>query len=194
MTPNSADDRELQRQYSTMRLTVGDGFFGTLGIPMLRGREFAPGDTGQAQPVAVINRALAQRLFGDADPIGRQFRWGTTKDAMVMDVIGVCGDAKYTSIRINAPPTLYTSYRQTRVAGTTFEVKTQGDPTTVVPQVREVVRGVDPHLPIAAVRTQEEQINASLQRVRLMATLATVLGGLAVLLAGIGLYGSSRTP
>ena len=189
VTPNSAEDRELQRQYSTMRLTVGDGFFGTLGIPVLRGREFAPGDTGQAQPVAVINRALAQRLFGEADPIGRQFRWGTTKDATVMDVIGVCGDAKYTSIRTNAPPTLYTGYRQTRVAGTTFEVKTQGDPTTVVPQVREVVRGVDPHLPIAGVRTQEDQINASLQSVRLMATLATVLGGIAVLLAGIGLYG-----
>ena len=66
--------------------------------------------------------------------------------------------------------------------------------------MREGVRGVDPHLPIAAVRTQEEQINASLQSVRLMATLASVLGGLAVLLAGIGLYGilaysvSRRTP
>lgn len=189
VTPNSTEDRELQRRYSTMRLSVGDGFFGTLGIPVLRGREFAPGDTGQAQPVAVINRALAQRLFGEADPIGRQFKWGTTKDATVMEVIGVCGDAKYTSIRTNAPPTLYTGYRQTRVAGTTFEVKTQGDPTAVVPQVREVVRGVDPHLPIAGVRTQEDQIRASLQNVRLMATLATLLGGLAALLAGIGLYG-----
>jgi predicted permease len=189
VTPNSTEDRELQRQYSTMRLTVGDGFFGTLGIPLLRGRDFAPGDTSQAQAVAVINRALAQRLFGEADPIGRQFRWGTTTDSMVMDVIGVCGDAKYTSIRNNAPPTLYTSYRQARVAATTFEVKTQGDPTTVVAQVREGVRGVDPHLPIAAVRTQEDQINASLQSVRLMATLATVLGGVAVLLASIGLYG-----
>jgi predicted permease len=200
VTPNSAEDRDQQRQYSTMRLTVGDGFFGTLGIPMLRGRDFAPGDTGQAQPVAVINRALAQRLFGDADPIGRQFKWGTTKDAMVMDVIGVCGDTKYTSIRTNAPPTLYVSYRQVRVAATTFEVRTQGDPTAIVAQVREGVRGVDPHLPIAAVRTQEEQINASLQSVGLMATLASVLGGLAVLLAGIGLYGilaysvSRRTP
>jgi predicted permease len=186
----TAEDRDLARRYSTMRMSVGDGFFETLGIPMLRGRTFARGDAAGTQPVAVINRALARRLFGDDDPVGRQFRWGTTKQSIVMEVIGICSDVKYTSLRLDPPPTLYTSFRQTDIGGATFAVKTAGDPTAFVAEAREVVRRLDANLPLASIRTQEDQIRQSLQSIMWMATFATALAIVTIVLSAIGLYGT----
>jgi predicted permease len=188
--PGSSEDRDLSRRYTTMRMTVDDGFFDTLAIPMLRGRGFVNGDNDRAQPVAVINRALARRLFGDADAVGRQFRWGTTKDSIVMEVIGVCADARYTSLRMDPPPTLYVSYRQAQIGGATFEVKTAGDPLEIVAQGRDAVRQLDADLPLASIRTQADQIRQSLQSIMWMATFATVLAIVAIVLAAIGLYGT----
>ncbi|HEY7500174.1 MAG TPA: ABC transporter permease [Vicinamibacterales bacterium] len=186
----SVEDRDLSRRYSSMRMTVGDEFFDALGISILRGRTFIPGDTAGGQPVVVINRALARRLFGDEDAVGRQFRWGTTKQSVVMEVIGVCADAKYTSLRIDPPPTLYTSYRQFDIGGATFEVKTDGDPAAIVAQARDIVRQLDSNLPLAWIRTQEDQIRLSLQSIMWMATFATALAIVAIVLAAIGLYGT----
>jgi predicted permease len=185
----TAEDRDLSQRYSTMRMTVSDEFFSTLSIRILRGRTFTAQDTLDSRTVAVINRALAQRLFGDADPIGRQFRWGTTQNSLVMEVVGLCADSKYTTLRRAAPPTLFTSYRQTGTGGMTFSVRTHGDPLAIVPQVREAVRVADAHLPISNVRTQDDQIQASMQNVRLMAAFATALGLVTLVLAAIGLYG-----
>jgi predicted permease len=187
--PNSPEENELRDRHRTWRLTVDDRFFETMGIAMLSGRSFSRGDLATAPPVAVINRALAKRLFGRIDVVGRQFKFSSRAFTAVLDIVGVCEDAKYASLRTESPPTAYVSYRQSPAGGMTFEMKTIGDPMAVVPLARETVRAIDPHLPITSVRTQEAQIQRALMRERLMAVLATVLGLVTVLLAGVGLYG-----
>jgi len=189
VAPNSPEEHELRDRHRTWRLTVDDRFFETMGIAMLSGRSFSRGDSATAPPVAVINRALAKRLFGRIDVVGRQFKFSSRAYTAVVDIVGVCADAKYASLRTESPPTVYVSYRQSPAGAMTFEIKTIGDPMAVVSLARETVRAIDPHLPITSVRTQEAQIQRALMRERLMAALATVLGIVTVLLAGVGLYG-----
>jgi predicted permease len=189
VAPDSPEEHELRERHRTWRLTVDDRFFETMGIAMLSGRSFSRGDSATAPPVTVINRALAERLFGRIDVVGRQFKFSSRAYTAVVDVIGVCADAKYGSLRAEPPPTAYVSYRQSPAGAMTFEVKTLGDPMAVVPPARETVRAVDPLLPITNVRTQDAQIQRALMRERLMAALATVLGSVTLLLAGVGLYG-----
>jgi predicted permease len=189
VAPDSPEEHELRERHRAWRLTVGDRFFETMGIAMLSGRSFSRADSATAPPVAVINRALAERLFGRIDVAGRQFKFSSRAYTAVVDVVGVCADAKYASLRAESPPTAYVSYRQSPAGAMTFEVKTIGDPMDVVPLARETVRAIDPLLPITSVRTQEAQIQRTLMRERLMAALATMLGSVTLLLAGVGLYG-----
>lgn len=189
VAPNSPEEQELKDRNRTWRLTVDDRFFETMGIAMMNGRSFSRGDSTAAPPVAVINQALAKRLFGRTDVVGRQFKFSSRAYTAVLDIVGVCADAKYRSLRTDPPPTVYLSYRQSPAGPMTFEIKTAGDPLAVVPIARETIREIDPNLPITSVRTQEAQIERALARERLMAGLATVLGVVTVLLAGVGLYG-----
>jgi predicted permease len=189
VVPNSAEEQELRNRYRTWRLTVGDRFFETMGIRMLTGRSFSPQDSTTAPSAAVINRALAKQLFDRIDVVGRQFKFSSRGYTAVLDIVGVCEDAKYGSLRAESPPTAYVSYRQIGAGAMTFEIRTTGDPMAVVPLVRETVRQIDANLPITNVRTQEAQMQQALMRERLMAALATVLGLVTVLLAGVGLYG-----
>ncbi|HVD91680.1 MAG TPA: FtsX-like permease family protein, partial [Vicinamibacterales bacterium] len=142
---------------------------------------------------ALINRTFARQLFQTEDVVGRQFRIGSRRqpgDAPVT-VIGVTADARYTSLRADIPPTAYLYYRQRpdMKNAVTFEVKTAMPPSELASAVREAVRGIDPNVPIFGIMTQSDQIATSLRQERLFARLATMLGGVAVLLSAIGLYG-----
>ena len=185
----SAEYRRLESEYQTWRLTVSDRFFETMQIPLLSGRTFTTADTAEARRVAVINRTLALRLFGGIDVVGRRFKVGVTAGAPAMEVIGVAEDAKYPTLRRDAPPTIYASYRQNSISGVTFEVRTAGDPLAAAPLAIDVMGAVDPNLPLAGVRTQEAQIRRAMTSERLLAQLAATLGALTALLAAIGLYG-----
>ncbi len=200
MEPGTPAARAFFDSHRTFVLNVGENFFTTMGIPMLRGRPHLAGDTAEAQPVAVINQALALQLFGTTDALGRRFKTDLRANAPLNEVIGVCADAKYTSLRRDAPPTAYFSYRQRPVRAATFALKTAGDPLAVGSAAREALRQLDPRLPLFALRTQEMQIGESLRRESLMARLATMLGAITLLLSAIGLFGllagevTRRTP
>lgn len=148
----------------------------------------------------MINESLAKQLLGSTDVLGRRFAIALGAKGPVREIIGVSADAKYTSLRRPAPPTFYVSYRQRAAFGSTFVVRTTLEPTAITEQVREASRALDPELPISNLRTQREQIDLSLRRERLFAQLAALLGGAALLLAMIGLYGllayavTRRTP
>jgi predicted permease len=184
--------RAFQRSHQAWTLIVDERFFATMGIPLVRGRTFDPADeTGG--PVAVINRTLARQLFGTEDAVGRQFRLGTFRraDAPSTHVAGVVEDARYASIRNDKPPTVYLYYRQRPdlKSAPTFYVRAAGPPSAIASAMREIVRDVDPRMPVFGVMTQTDQIAMSLRQERLFAELATLLGAVAVLLAAIGLYG-----
>jgi predicted permease len=153
-----------------------------------RGRTFDNRDTATSQPVAVINYALARQLFNTDDVVGRRFRTESRSGPPSYEIVGVCQDALYDSLRNSTTPTMYVAHRQQGAGGMTVEVRTAGDPAAFVATAREIVRSVDRNLPMFRVQTQEQQIVASVSRERLFARLATWLGAIALLLSAIGLY------
>jgi predicted permease len=176
------------QQHRVWRQVVDETFLGTMGIRVLRGRAIAASDTAGAAAAAVINEALARQLFGTSDVVGRQFRLGLRTDTP-LEIVGVAADARYTSMRADPPPTAYLSYRQQPVSAFTLEVRTEGDAKAMAPTIREAMREVDAALPLVDLRTQDDQILASLTEERLFAGLATLLGAVTLLLSGIGVYG-----
>jgi predicted permease len=169
--------------------SVGQNFFTTMGIPILYGRSFGLRDTPTSPGVAVINRALAQKEFAGTSPIGASFQM--KEGGAPIEIVGVCADAKYAWLRADDSPTFYVLYTQQQDASgsMTFEVRTKGNPRDFAGAIRSVVESVDKDLPLIDVRTQEEQIDATLAPERSFATVASAFGLLALVLASIGIYG-----
>ena len=186
--PGGEGASAFMEQHRVWRQVVDETFLDTMGIRILRGRAIAASDTKEAMTAAVVNDTLARQLFGTADVVGRQFRLGLRSDTPVQ-IVGVAADARYTSMRAGPPPTAYLSYRQQPLSSVTLEVRTAGDAKAMAPAIREAMRGVDAALPLVDLRTQDDQILASLTEERLFARLATLLGAVTLLLSGIGVYG-----
>ena len=168
---------------------VGQDFFRTLGIPILGGRSFDQHDTLSSRGVAVINAALARKEFGGTNPIGAFFRM--KEGGEPFEIVGICADAKYGWLRDDVPPTFYALYTQRKDAdgSMTFEVRINGNPRDFVGAVRGAVASVDKDLPLIDVRTQEEQIAATIGPERSFAIMTSGFGILALVLASIGVYG-----
>jgi predicted permease len=170
---------------------VGQNFFQTMGIPILAGRGFNSMDTETSQKVAVINQTLAQKYFPDTNPIGKLFRGYGYVSEVPFQIVGICADTRYESLRQQPPPTYYLLYHQIpRTRGDmTYEVRTQVTPYSLVPSIRRAVQSVDKNTSLIGIRTQTEQIKDTIRQERLLATLTVIFGILALLLACIGIYG-----
>jgi predicted permease len=171
--------------------SVGPGFFATLGIPLMAGREFTERDVDGAPQVVVINEAMARYYWKDArSAIGRRIGYGRDKEGFPLEVVGVVKDSKDTSLRDEIPRFVYSSYQQEPdLTDMTFFVRTQADVTGTTAAVRDAIRALDPALPIYGVKTMEAQASESLFVERMVAWLSAAFGALATLLAAIGLYG-----
>ena len=171
------------------RHTVRENFLAAMGIPLLQGRSFGPQDSETSPRVVVVNQTFAKQYFPNEDAIGKRFTLDPAKPDEI-EIVGVCKDAKYTSQRDEIPPTIYGSYRQERATSSAvFELRTNGEPTGIVGSVRNVVREIDPNLPLMYVKTQIEQADETLRMERLFAKLLTLFAVLAQQLAAIGLFG-----
>jgi putative ABC transport system permease protein len=178
-------------------MRVGPRFFETMGIPLLLGRDFTPRDTRpagkQAEPsapsVAVINQSLARRFFGTDNPLGRRFTLSSRAQEPI-EIVGVVTDAKYRNLRDLAPPTFYVPFFQRpnewRV---TFEVRTLGDPSSLVAALPPLLREIDPRLQVLGSDTMEQMVDESLLQERILAQLAGFFSVSALLLSALGLYG-----
>ena len=171
-------------------LNVRENFLQTMEIPLRAGRQFTEHDDAHAPRVAIVNKLFALSYLGDPNPLGKRFSLDPDKPNEI-EIVGMSEDAKYTSQRSKVQPTVYLAWRQSlsRVGSMTFEVRTTGDPGSVVSGVREAVREVDGNLPVSNIRTQIEQADETLSMERLFAKLLTLFGLVAQLLAAIGLYG-----
>jgi len=167
---------------------AGSKFFETMKIPLLRGRDFSEGDNESAPKVAVVNQALVKRYFANRDPIGQRIGWDhETPD---MEIIGVAKEAKYDSLRRDAPATVYHPFRQaTNLSWMHYEVRTARNPKALIPDVRSAVASLDRNIPLFDLKTQTEQVDELLLQERLFAKLSSFFGLLALLLACVGLYG-----
>jgi predicted permease len=182
--------RKPQGNANVLMNDVGESFFSTYGIPIVAGRGFNTSDTETSRKVAVVNESLAKKYFPHLNPIGRTFEAGW-REPIRIEIIGVCGDAKYDRVRKDPDPTFYIPYWQDKngVQQATFALATRLDAKTLAPALRQAVQSMDRNLPLLDVRTQEEQISASMQHERIFANLTAAFGALALLLACIGIYG-----
>ena len=178
---------------------VGWDFFKTMEIPILYGRGFGPQDRAGAPLVAVVNQAFVKNFYPGTNPVGQTF--STRGGQSVYQIVGVSADARYNRINAPMPPTFYRAYAQEDdLRSMTFEVRTALQPAALARMTRGVVDAIDRELPIFDVRTQVEQIDATLSQQRMFAVLTSAFGLLAVILASIGIYGviagsvASRVP
>jgi predicted permease len=169
---------------------VEPAFFSTYELPVILGRAFTARDDAAAPKVAIVNQAFAQKYFGGESAIGRRFGTGGPDSAAEFEIVGVVRDARAIRLKDAPRPAVYLPYAQLRNARSGyFALRTAGDPASLAPALRAAVTGIDPTLPISNLRTQEETVARSLAPERLFARLAGFFGGLALLLASIGLYG-----
>jgi len=170
--------------------TVRENFLATMEIPLLSGRDLTEQDDARTPRVAVVNQAFAKAHFPNESPIGKCFNFALEKPCEVQ-IVGMARDAKYTSQRDDIEPTVYQSWRQNleRASRAVFEIRTTGDPTSLVGPIREAMREVDGNLPLSNIRTQVQQADQTLAIERMFAKLLTLFGLIAQQLAAIGLYG-----
>jgi len=172
---------------------VTPGFFSTLGIRILAGRNFdardsrPPGETGRRS--VIVNEAFVKRYLAGRDPIGIRIGEGDGPDVKPdVAIVGVCSSFNYRDFRDSSAQAFFPMFEGDD-NGATFYIKTRGAPEQAIPSIRRIVRQADPKLPILWFRTLDDQVNRSLTSERLLAALSGSFGALALLLSLIGLYG-----
>ncbi|HJZ99165.1 MAG TPA: ABC transporter permease, partial [Candidatus Solibacter sp.] len=165
---------------------VSPGYFKTMGVPLLAGRDFTDQDTLNAPDVAIMSRAAAQKFWGKESPIGKMFHRPTVTTSFT--VVGVVDDVRHTSLNQEYPCVYFSS--AARLAPVMdIVVRTAGKPESVLSAVRARVHEIDSELPISNVRTMEEWVSNSAAQPRLNAALLAAFAGVALLIAAIGVYG-----
>jgi predicted permease len=170
---------------------ISPGYFQTIGMTILAGRDFTDADVLGAPKVAVVNEAFVRTFKLSANPVGRRFRrGGTEKDPYDIEIVGLVRDAKYSSVRNVVPAVFFVPYRQNdRIGAMAFYAKTSGDPSSLVSAIRPLVASMDPNLPVQRLMTMPEQIANNVSQDRMMSVLSASFAGLATALAALGLYG-----
>jgi predicted permease len=167
---------------------VGPDFFGTLGVPMLDGRDFSDADTDKSAPVAIVNRTMMHRTFKDRNPIGHAVSFSTQK---AFTIVGVVEDSKYTGVEEKPIPMAWFPYTQVGDFGAMHvEVRTTGPAAAALPLVREVVAKFAPNTALLQPRTQQEEFDRTIATERLLARLSITFAALAMIMVAIGLYGT----
>ncbi len=164
---------------------VGDDYFVTMGIPLVAGREFTRADDEKAALVAVVNETMAQRYWQGRSPLGERLqlkgRW--------MQVVGIAKDSKYSSVREKPTPFFFVPVRQNSLRAAVLNIRTPLAPQTMATAIAREMHALDANLAPYEVITMQEQLDRSTSPQMVAVTLVGILGGLAVVLAAIGLYG-----
>ncbi len=170
---------------------VSPNYFSTMRIPLLSGREFNAGDTATNTKVAIINEAMVKEFFPKRNPIGVHFGMGSGDDVKLnIEIVGVVKDTKESHVRDTDRPYFYQPYSQFgKLFGMSFYVRSQQDPLLIANAMRETVRGANANLPIYDLKTVQRVVDEDLFAERVVAGLSVAFGGLAALLAALGIYG-----
>ncbi|MGO9260351.1 MAG: ABC transporter permease [Bryobacteraceae bacterium] len=169
---------------------VSPGYFDAMGIHILAGRDFTIKDGFGAPLVAVVNARFAQRFFGDKVAVGRHFGRGSDPGTPTnIEIVGVVNNTRYESLRDPIPEQVFVSFAQNSNNAAWAYVRTIRDPDSAFRAVRAAIREMEPNLPLLNMKTLDTQLDESLVTERMIATLSSVFGALATLLALVGLYG-----
>jgi predicted permease len=172
----------------TSSALVGPGYFPTVGIPLLAGRDFTRADAGSSTKVAIVNQAFARKFNLGSQVVGARLALGRGKKPFDIEIVGLVRDARHTAVREDNPPQMFLPYRQNPARSITFYVRSTVAARPLVSAIAAVVARSDRNLPLENVRTMNEQVWNSMTGDRVVATLSSSFAGLATILAGIGLY------
>jgi len=177
-------DTDMNSRYNE----IGVGYFHTLGIPILAGRDFTRADAEGSQKVAIVNEAFAKKFNLGRDAVGKHI--GSRNKTPDTLIVGLVANAKYSDVKDKVPPVFFHPYRQDEHVGAMFFfVRTSLDPQAFLPNIRKVVAGLDPNLPVEELRTMPQQIRENVFLDRFISVLSAAFALLATLLAAVGLYG-----
>jgi predicted permease len=171
---------------------VSAGYFATMGIPVLRGREFTPADAVPDPRVIVINEAMARREFPDVDPIGHRFSFGEDEQGNPewVEIVGVVGNVRQYRADREPAAMAYAPNSASPGRPQNLVIKTAGEPMAIAGSVRAALQSLDPSLPVSPPRTLDDVVGASLTQRRFNVTLLVVFAGIALILAIAGIYGT----
>jgi predicted permease len=167
---------------------ISSGYFRTLGIPLMSGREFTAADGAGAPRVVIVNEAFAKKFNLGREAVGKRMSEGAPE--LDMEIVGVVQNAKYSEVRQEPPPVFFMPYRQNdRVGSLNFYVRTSLDPEQMLRTAPGVVARLDPNLPLESVKTMPQQARENVFMDRMVSTLSAAFALLATVLAAVGLYG-----
>lgn len=161
------------------------GYFSTLRIPIVRGRDFTTADREDSAPVAIVSESMARKFWPNEDPVGRRFK---TSAEGSMTVVGICGDIIHDWFNRRNAPTLYRPYRQVPTNYFGIMIRTPGDPSSLGAPVRRALLDVDPAQPVFDMMTMRRALHERTIGLQYLVAVTTVFGGIALLLASVGLY------
>jgi putative ABC transport system permease protein len=190
--PDSKPEMPPNQQPLTHYVDVSAGYFATMGIPVLRGREFTAQDMVENPRVIVINDAMARREYPDVDPIGRRFSFGPDEQGnpVWLDIVGVVGNVRQYRADQDPLPMTYAPTTSFPARAQNLMVRTAGEPMAVAGAVRAALQALDRSLPVSPPRTLDDVVGASLTQRRFNMTLLLVFAGIALILAVAGIYGT----
>jgi predicted permease len=169
---------------------VGAGYFRTMGVPLIAGREFTRADVLGSPKVTIVNEAFAKKFNLGRDAVGKRIGSGRQGEAMDIEIVGLVQNAKYSEVKREVPPLFFRPYRQDDEVGTmTFYLRTGTEPASFLVNIPKIVAKLDPNLPVDDLRTLAQQVKINVFMDRLMTTLSAAFAVLATLLAAVGLYG-----
>jgi putative ABC transport system permease protein len=173
--------------------TTGVGYFKTMGIPIVKGRDFDQRDQHGSTPVIIITEEFARQHFPNEDPIGKRVRPGIStiegEDSTMCEIVGVVGDVRNRGLNTPPRPAYYTPHTQVPFSQMVMVAKTNIEPRTLIPAVTKDVASMDADLPLFGVKTMDEYLAASVAAPRFSTTLLSIFAAVALVLTVVGLYG-----
>jgi putative ABC transport system permease protein len=168
---------------------VDAGYFPTLGIPLLRGRNFSDLELKEPKHVILINEVLAREYFPGEDPIGKRLDVAMFEKPTPAEIIGVVGNVRYDSLIDELPPAVYFPHPDLAYSFMTLVIRTDGEPSAIAPAVQREIRGLDPNQPVSDVRTMNQVMSEWVARSRFNTLLLALFAALATLLSAVGIFG-----
>ncbi len=169
---------------------VGPGYFKTMSIPLMAGREFTTADVFGAPKVAVVNQAFAKKFNLGSNPVGKRFGLGGPNAKPDIEIVGFVQDAKYSDVKRAVPPQYFLPYKQEeRLGYAYFYLRTATPPEQMLSTIPVAMRQLDASLPIGDIKTMDQQIRENVSEDRIISTLSLAFAVLATVLAAVGLYG-----
>jgi predicted permease len=190
VTVDGGDPKSMDEISPNLNL-VSSGYLATLGTPLLAGRDFSPADAASKQKVAIVNEAFVKQFLDGKNPIGRRLGLGNDPGTKLdTEIVGLMKDAKYYNVRSEIRPQVFLNDDQNPdIQQINMFVKARFDPRQLFAAVRRVIHDFDPNIPVFDMRTMDLQADLTLERERMLASLASAFGLLATVLAAVGLYG-----